>query len=76
LAFFLHDCYELELIGYAIFDSLAARPHPRDGGAEEFRGNPTIGPHLKVWPEVKNGSSDKKGAPERLRCETIQEEVS
>jgi len=26
-------------------------------------------------PEVKNGSA-KDGAPERLRCETIQEEVS
>jgi len=27
-------------------------------------------------PEVKNGSSAKDGAPERLRCGTIQEEVS
>jgi len=25
--------------------------------------------------EVKNGSSAKDGVPERLRCETIQEEV-
>jgi len=27
-------------------------------------------------PEVKNGSSDKDGAPERLGCGTIQKEVS
>ena len=25
------------------------RPLPRDGGAEEFRGDPTVGPHPKVW---------------------------
>ena len=25
------------------------RPLPRDGGAEELRGNPTVGPHPKVW---------------------------
>ena len=25
------------------------RPLPRDGGAEELRGDPTIGPHPKVW---------------------------
>ena len=22
---------------------------PRDGGAEELRGDPTVGPHPKVW---------------------------
>jgi len=27
-------------------------------------------------PEVKNGRSAKDGAPERLRCGTIQEEAS
>jgi len=27
-------------------------------------------------PEVKNGSGVKDGAPERLRCRTIQKEVS
>ena len=25
------------------------RPLPRNGSAEELRGDPTIGPHLKVW---------------------------
>ena len=25
------------------------RPLPRDGGAEEFRGDPTVKPHPKVW---------------------------
>ena len=26
------------------------RPLPRYGGAEEHRGDPTVGPHPKVWP--------------------------
>jgi len=30
----------------------------------------------KSGPEVKNGSSAKDGAPEKLRCGTIQEETS
>ena len=25
------------------------RPLPKDGGAEELRGDPTVGPHPKVW---------------------------
>ena len=25
------------------------RPLPRDGGAEELLGDPTVGPHPKVW---------------------------
>ena len=25
------------------------RPLPRDGGAEELREDPTVGPHPKVW---------------------------
>ena len=25
------------------------RPLPRDGGVEELRGDPTVGPHIKVW---------------------------
>ena len=25
------------------------RPLPRDGGAEELRGGPGVGPHPKVW---------------------------
>ena len=27
------------------------RPLPRDGGAEGLRGDPTVGPHPKVWPK-------------------------
>jgi len=46
---------------------------PRDGGAEEFRGDTTVGPHPKVEPEVKNGkSSAKDGAPEKLRCSNAE----
>jgi len=44
---------------------------------KELHGYPTVGPRPKVFgPEVKNGSSAKDGAPERLKCGTIQEEVS
>ena len=25
------------------------RPLPRDGGVEELRGDPTVGPHPKIW---------------------------
>jgi len=43
----------------------ATRPPPRDGGAEEFLGDPTVGPPPKVGPEIKYGrSSAKDGAPE------------
>jgi len=44
----------------------------------ELRGDPTVGPpHTKVWTRGQNGrSSAKDGAPKRLRCGTIQEEVS
>jgi len=43
-------------------------PLARDEGAEEFRRDPTVGPHPKVWTEVKNGriSSAKDGVPERF----------
>jgi len=27
----------------------ATQPLPRDGGAEELRGGPTVGPYPKVW---------------------------
>jgi len=27
----------------------ATRPLPRDGGVEELHGDPTVGPHPKVW---------------------------
>jgi len=49
----------------------ATRPLPRRGGiVEEFRGDLTVGP------EIKNGrSSAKNGAPERLRCGTVQKEM-
>ena len=30
-------------------DGGTIRPLPRDGGAEELRGDPTVGPHPKVW---------------------------
>jgi len=38
---------------------------------EKLHGDPTVGPRSR--PEVKNGSSAKDGAQERLRCGTIQE---
>jgi len=52
----------------------AIRLLPRDGGAEELCGDPTVGPRP---PEIKTGrSSAKDFAPERLRCEAIQKEVN
>jgi len=30
-------------------DGGATRPLPRDGGADELRGDPTVEPHTKVW---------------------------
>jgi len=55
----------------------ATQPLPRDGGVEELHGDPTVGPHPKVGPEVKNGRiRAKDGAPKRLRCRTIQKEAS
>jgi len=45
------------------------------GGVEEVHSDPTVGPRPKVWTKVKNGSSAEDGAPERLRCGTIQKEV-
>jgi len=55
-----------------------ARSFPTDGGAEAFSGDPTVWPCPKIWIiDIKNGrSSAKDGAPERLRCGTIQKEVS
>jgi len=44
------------------------------GGSKEFRRAPTVGPHPKVWTEVKNGrSSAKEGASERFRCRNQKE---
>jgi len=31
------------------FGGGAIRPLPRDGGVEELHGDPTVGPHSKVW---------------------------
>jgi len=31
-----------------ICGGVATRTRPRNGGAEEFRGDPTVGPHPKV----------------------------
>jgi len=55
----------------------ATRPLPRDGGVEELHGDPTVGPRLKAWTRGKNGRSGAEdGAPERLGCGTVEEEVS
>jgi len=55
----------------------ATRPLLRDGGAKELHGDPTIGPRPNVWTRGQNGkSSTKDGAPERLKCGTVKEEVS
>jgi len=52
-------------------------PFPRDGGVEKLCGDPTVGPRPKVWTRgQKWRSSAKDGAPERLGCGTIQEEVN
>jgi len=32
----------------------ATRPLPRDGGVEELHGDPTVGPHPKVWTRGQN----------------------
>jgi len=34
-------------------DGGATRLLPEDGGAEEFRGGPTVGPYLKVWTRIQ-----------------------
>jgi len=31
------------------FCSGATRPLPKDGGVEKLYGDPTVGPHSKVW---------------------------
>jgi len=49
----------------------------RDEGVEELHGDPTVWSRPRFGPEVKNGrNTAKDGAPERLRCGTIQKEVS
>jgi len=55
----------------------ATRLLPRDGGIEELYGDPTVGPRPKVWTRGQNGSSGAEdGAPERLGCGTVKEEVN
>jgi len=54
----------------------ATRPLPSDGVVDKLHVDPTFGPRPKVWTRDQNGrSSAKDGAPESLRCGTIQEEV-
>jgi len=50
-------------------------PEPfRGWGVEELHGVPTVGPRPKDWTKSQNErSSAKDGAPEMLRCGTIQE---
>jgi len=55
----------------------AIRSLPRDGGVEELHGDPQSGHAPRSGSEVKNRRVYvKNGAPERLRCWTIQKEVS
>jgi len=54
----------------------AIRPLPRDGGVENSTETQQSGHAPRYEPNVKNGSSAKDGAPKRLRCGTIQKEVS
>jgi len=42
---------------------------------KELHGDLQSGHDPRYDPEVKNGSSAKDGASERLKCETIQEEM-
>jgi len=47
------------------------------GGVKELYGDPIVSLRPRSGPEVKNGrSSAKDDALERLRCGTIQKEVS
>ena len=53
------------------------RPLPRDGGTEELRGDPTIGPHPKVW--TIDQKYKERGAKDRFakgfRSRTVEEEM-
>jgi len=43
----------------------------------ELHGDPTVGPRPKIWTRGQKWKKcAKDGAPERLRCRTIQKEVS
>jgi len=57
---------------------VAPTPSERWGwGVEELYGDPTVGPQPKVWTRGQNGRSGAEdGAPERLGCGTVKEEVS
>jgi len=47
------------------------------GGAKKLREDPTSDHAPRSGPDIKNGrNSAKAGVPKRLRCETIQKEVS
>jgi len=44
---------------------------------EELHGDPAVGPCPKVWTRGQNGRSGAEdGAPERLGCRAVKEEVS
>jgi len=46
-------------------------------GVEELHRDPTVGPHPKVWTRGQKWKySAEDGAPERLGCGTVKEEVS
>jgi len=57
---------------------VAVLPDPfRGKGGVEFTETQQSGHALRSGPEVNNGRSNAKdGAPERLGCGTVQEEVS
>ena len=54
-SFFVHDCMDnltlkrFSVSAYGGGGGGTTRPLPRDGGAEELRGDPIIRPHPKVW---------------------------
>jgi len=54
----------------------ATLPLPRDRGVEKLHKTQQSGHAPRSGLKVKNGSSAKDGAPERLRCGTIQKVVS
>jgi len=48
----------------------------RDGGVEELHGDPKVGPTPSLDQRSNMEEESKDSAPERLGCQTIQEEVS
>jgi len=55
----------------------ATRPLPRDGGVEDSTETQQSGHSLRSRPEIKNGKiGAEDGAPKKLGCGTVKEEVS